>query len=306
MKIKRLAFVLAVLAAMVTMSGPVSASGHPMKPFILASNGSGDMAAAVADVKSRITNAGFEIVGSYSPYPTATILIFTSDALKAAAAKSEFGAYGAAQRASITDVNGKIQVAYTNPSYMAGGYRMKGNLEDISKTLVGALGKKMEYGSEDGMTDEDLREYHYMFGMEYFTDPQWLAEYASYDEAMAAVEKGLAAGAMGVTKVYRIDVPGKEETVFGVAMNGSKGGGEQQDDTFLMKEIDFKPIRSTAHLPYEMVVSGGTVYALSARFRIALNFPDLSMMGDNSFLNIMDSPDAIKTALTAVAMGGAK
>ncbi len=303
MKTKLLAFAIAVLVA---MGGPASASDHAMKPFILASNEPGDMATAVAGVKAKITGAGFEIVGTYSPYATATIVIFTNDALKANAAKSEFGAYGAAQRASVTDMNGKIQVAYTNPSYMAGGYRMKGNLEGVTKTLVGALGKKMEYGPEDGMTEEDLREYHYMFGMEYFTDPQWLAEYAGYDEAIAAVEKGLAAGTMGVTKVYRIDVPGKKETVFGVALDGSKGGGNQQDDTFLMKEIDFKPIRSTAHLPYEMVVSDKIVYALSARFRIALNFPDLSMMGDNSFLNIMESPDAIKMALTAVAEGGNK
>mgnify|MGYP001608865981 FL=1 len=113
----------------------------------------------------------------------------------------------------------------------------------------------------------------------------------------------VAAGTSGITKVYRIDIPGKEETVFGVAMDGKKGSGKMQDDTFLMSEIDFKATRSSAHLPYEIVVSGKTAYALSARFRIAISFPDLSMMGDNSFMNIMDSPDAIKKALTLAAGG---
>jgi hypothetical protein len=70
--------------------------------------------------------------------------------------------------------------------------------------------------------------------------------------------------------------------------------------------IDFKELRSTAHLPYEILVSGNKVYHLYARFRIAINFPDLSMMGDNSFMNIVESPEAIKKALTKVAGGQVK
>jgi hypothetical protein len=43
---------------------------------------------------------------------------------------------------------------------------------------------------------------------------------------------------------------------------------------------------------------------LHARFRIAVDFPDLSMMGANSFMNIMPTPDAIRNSLTQAA--GAK
>ena len=75
------------------------------------------------------------------------------------------------------------------------------------------------------------------------------------------------------------------------------------DESFIMNEIDFKPVRSTGHLPYEILVKGSEVEALHARFRIAINFPDLSMMGANSFMNIMPSPDAIKEALTLGAGG---
>ena len=112
------------------------------------------------------------------------------------------------------------------------------------------------------------------------------------------MEKSLAAGKGGVSKVYRIDVPGKDESVFGVAMTKKCSG-----DKFVMSNIDFKPVRSTAHLPYEMLVSGKKVYALYARFRIAINFPDLKMMGDNSFFKIMCAPDAIEEALTLGAGG---
>ena len=69
------------------------------------------------------------------------------------------------------------------------------------------------------------------------------------------------------------------------------------DDKFIMSEIDFRDIKSTAHLPYEVLVSGNKAYALYARFRIAIDFPDLSMMGSNSFMNIMKTPEAIRKAL---------
>ena len=73
-----------------------------------------------------------------------------------------------------------------------------------------------------------------------------------------------------------------------------------------MEKIDFKAIKSSGHLPYEMVISGNKVYALPAEFRIAISFPDLSMMGSNSFASIMCAPNAIKSALTFGAGGTAE
>jgi len=295
------AALLVMLAISFSVVDASAASKDKYKPFVLASKRAGEIAATVADVSAKLTAAGLEIVGTYSPYPTATILIVTNDEMKKAAAKSDRGGFGAAQRVSITDHKGEIQVAYTNPYYMAAAYRMEGNLDFAAKALEGALGKTREYGMSGGMSDSDLRDYHYMFGMEYFTDPHYLSRFANHADAVAAVEKGLAAGTSGISKVFRIDIPGKDEVLFGIAMNGTKGAGDQQDDKFLMSEIDFKDIRSTAHLPYEMLVTNNRVYSLSARFRIAISFPDLAMMGDNSFMNIMDSPNTIKAALTSVA-----
>ncbi len=299
------ALLILAVAVLAAPAGASDSSEHKMKPFVLASSAAGDMKAVVAEVTGKLKGAGFEIVGSYSPYPTATIIVVTNDALKAAVAKSKFGGYGAAQRVSVTAIKGKIQVAYTNPTYMASAYRMKDKLAGAHALLAQALGKGKEYGpdDDDAMNDEDLREYQYMWGMEDFTDHFLMAEHASYQAAVDAVEKNLAKGVKGVTKVYRIDIPGKEETVFGVAMKGNGEKEKDQDDAYLMAEIDFKDIRSTAHLPYELLVTGAKVYSQSARFRIAINFPDLSMMGDNSFMNIMGAPDAIKNALTLAAGG---
>ena len=273
-----------------------------LKPFVLGSRGPGSVAEKAAAVKTALTAQGFTIAGEYSPFPDADVIVATNDELKNTAAKSEHGGFGAAVRVSVTKVKDEVQVAYTNPVYMANAYRMQGDLADVSAKLAAALGRKEEFGAK-GLTAKKLRSYHYMMGMEYFTDPSVLAEYGSFEEAAAAVEAGLAAGKGGVTKVYRVDIPGKKEAVFGVAMKAASDADKYMDDKFIMSEIDFRDLKSTAHLPYEMLVSGNKVYALYARFRIATSFPDLSMMGKNSFMNIMKSPEAIRKALVQAAGG---
>jgi hypothetical protein len=268
-----------------------------LKPFVLASKGAGTIAEKTDQAKAALVAGGFTVVGDYSPYADAEILIVTNDELKKNAAESEYGGFGAIQRVAITKVKDEIQVSYTNPVYMANAYRMKGNLSDVSAKLATALGKVEEFGSAQGMTARQARKYHYMFGMEYFNEPSVLAEYPSYEEAVRSVDAKLGSNKNGVTKVYRVDIPGKQEAVFGVAMKGATDDDKYMDDRFIMNEIDFHDIRSTAHLPYEVLVSGNKVYALYARFRIAINFPDLSMMGKHSFMNIMKTPNAIRDVL---------
>ncbi len=290
-------------AAVLSMASMVANAASEMKPFILGSTGTGAVADKVADVKKSLTDNGFEVVGEYSPYESAHIIVVTNGTLKKAAGSHERGGYAAGQRVAITKVGDQLQITYTNPVYMAAAYHVKGDLSSVANSLKTALGSMQEYGPAEGLSAEDIAGYHYTFGMEYFDEPYDLASYGSYEEAVAAVEKGLAANAGGATKVYRIDIPGKKQTLFGVALSSESTGNKYMDDTFIMSEIDFKDIRSTAHLPYDILVTGDTAEALHARFRIAINFPDLSMMGSNSFMNIMPSPDAIKESLTQTAGG---
>jgi hypothetical protein len=273
-----------------------SAEDAVLKPFVLGSKGAGDLVQKVEATKAALTKAGFTVVGTYSPYANTTIVIATNDELKTTAAKSENGGFGAAQRVSIVKVKDEVQVAYANPAYWANIYRMAGDLKDTATKLQAALGKVEEFGAK-GMTAAQLRKYHYKMMMPYFDDPDRLVLHASHEEAVRQVEAGLAAGKQGVTKVYRIDIPGKKEVVFGVAMKGSTEKDKYIDDKFIMSEIDFKDVKSAAHLPYEILVVDRFVFAQSARFRIAASFPDLSMMGENSFMRIMEAPDAIKKAL---------
>jgi hypothetical protein len=288
------------VAALVLLlaAGVAGAADPKMKPFVLASRGSGDPGPIVADTAAKLSAAGFAVAGRYEPYPGATVLVVTSGDLKAAAAQQRFGSYGAAQRVTITRVGDEVQVAYTNPLYMAAAYRMKADLAAVAAKLAATLGSIEEYGPSDGKTANDLRGYHYMFSMPYFDEPWTIATYPSQAEALAAVQAGLAAGKGKTRQVYRIDVS-PDETVIGVGLADGCGA-----DANVMKSIDFKPLRSTGHLPYEVVVSRGEVLALQAKFRIAVNFPDLSMMGDHSFMAIRCAPDSIEAALKLAA--GAK
>lgn len=273
------------------------------KPFILASRGSGDMVAKVAEVKDALKGAGFDIVADYEPYENAHVIIFTNNAIKAVAAKSEYGGYAMAQRAAVTKVGNELQVSYVNPTYMAYAYRLKSDLASTADTLAKALGKVEEFGSEKGLSERKLAKYHYTFGMEYFSDPYELATYGSYAEALKAVEKNLASNNVGVREIYRLDVPGKEEAIFGVSMHAGPDGDKYMDDKFQMDIVDFGDLKGTPYLPYEVMVTGNRVVAMHMRFRMAVNYPDLKMMGDNSFMKLMPSPEAIRKALTT-AVGG--
>lgn len=291
----RLKFKSVLLSALFLFSSAVLAEDALLKPFVLASKSAGTVTEKTAQVKGALAAAGFSVVGEYAPYAGADIVIITNDDLKKNAAASEFGGYGAVQRVAITEVGKEVQVSYTNPVYMSNVYRMQGDLSGVAAALATALGKVEEFGAH-GMTAKQARKYHYTFGMEYFNEPSVLAEYGSYDEAVQAVDSKLANNKNGVSKVYRVDIPGKQESVFGVGLKGS-GDNKSMDDQYIMNEIDFQDVKSTAHLPYEVLVSGNKVYALYARFRIAINFPDLSMMGSHSFMNIMKAPEAIRHAL---------
>ena len=299
-----------VIAGLVSFMSAGNALAERVQPFILGSSGPADMANVVSATKEKITGAGFEIVGTHAPYEGAEIIIFTNDEMKAAATKSERGGYGAAMRVSVTQNGDNVEVAYTNPKYWANAYRMNDNLDGVSSKLASALGAEKQFSSGDKeLTPEKMRKYHYTFMMEYFDDPSDLASYDSHDEAVKAVEAALAAGNGAATQVYKISVgkdsEGKEMTLFGVGLKG-KNEKDCSGDVFVMSSIDKDTPRSTAHLPYEMLVYGSEVEALYGRFRIALSWPHLPMMKSETgatFMSVMCSPDAIKNALTEAAGG---
>ena len=141
-------------------------------------------------------------------------------------------------------------------------------------------------------------------GMQRFDDPYELGSFASYEDAVAAVEKGLAIPGDALTQVYRIDIPGKQQTVFGVGMKMTNEDESDIDSDYQMSIVDFEGCKKRAYFPYEILVDGNNVEALHMKFRMALHFPNLSMTGKHGFTKLMSAPGETEEVLEA--MVGAK
>ena len=295
MTLKKTIFICCLAAVLFAVSGVSWAEDAALKPFVLAYRGAGTIEAKLGEVKAAVEREGFQVVGEYTPYKGTHIIVVTNEALKNNATKSGFGAYGACLRISITEKAKDLQVSYLNPLYMAQAYRMKDGLADIAAKMEKALGRKEMFGSKKGIKSAKLRDYHYMMLMPYFSDQVELAKHKSYEEAVKTVESSLAAGKGGTVKVYRVDLPGKKESVFGIGIREGEGADEA-----VMKTVDFGELKQAAHLPYELIISDSTVYMLHGKFRIAVDFPDLTM---GTFMKISGAPSAIEARLKQVAEG---
>jgi hypothetical protein len=166
---------------------------------------------------------------------------------------------------------------------------MKGYLSSTRKKLAKTLGYVKDFGGE-GVDSNKLANYNYGFGLEKFNGFMDLAEHKSYKAALEFVEKGFNRNFKNMEKVYRIDIPGKNQTIFGISLKNDVKDQEFLNDGFVMDIIDNKEFRRSAHLPYELMVVGKRVIMMHPHFRIAVNFPDLRMFGQHSFGKLMDLP----------------
>lgn len=291
-----------VFATAALVIAPMTQAQDKLQPYVLAYEGGGDLAAEVGKVKDRLTAAGFEILGSYQPYADAEVIGVTSASLKQTAAAEKNGAFAAVVRVAVTLVGGKAQVSYQHPTYMAAAYRLDASLEDVAAALKASLGAAKRYGTAEGRSVKDLKDYHYLVGMEYFDDFYQLAKHKRYEDAVKTVEANLAKKVGGAAQVYKLEIPGKQVTVFGVS-RAAAIDKNANDKTIMADTVDKTfDIKTTAYLPYEIVVDGKEVRALHMRFRMAVWHPDLTMV---TFGKIVASPAAIEALLKDVA-GGAK
>ncbi len=253
------------------------------KPFVSAAPAGGSVTEAAGAVKKKLEAGGFEIVGDYSPYVdnSALILGITNPEMKKAAAAHQTGGFGAVLRVSVTNNNGVIEVSYTNPPYQGLAYRI-GELKDVDAALRKALGAGEPFGAE-GLSAEQLNDYHYMAFMPTFEDAKKMASFGSHAEAVAALEGAMQKPESDMKPVWKVSVS-PDQTIIGVNLNGGEWKGQMKN---IMAKIDLQSPKSTAALPWEFLVSGKDVYYLPGKFRIALMFPDLSM---GSFMKISDIP----------------
>ena len=295
MKTKLLPLLLPVLLFCMT-----AAADTAYQPFVLASINDAGLEQQTEATVDALIGAGFTIAGQYSPLENTSVIVVTSPELQEIAAKSDKGGYGAGERVSVTEREGKTEVAFINPLYIQYAYRLKGDMQGVYDQLSEALGNVETFGAEKQMTAKKLGKYHYKPMMPYFDDPYELGSFDSHEAAIAAVETGLAAEGDALTLVYRIDIPGKNQTVFGVGMKATSDAEDDIDEEHQLAIVDFEGYSKVAYYPYEILVDGSNVEALHMKFRMAVHYPDLSMMGAHGFTKLMSAPGATEDAFEAL------
>ncbi|MBC8174220.1 MAG: hypothetical protein H8E82_00990 [Candidatus Marinimicrobia bacterium] len=270
-----------------------------MKPYILATECEMNVSDAVSAVREKLLEEEFEILGDYSPAgeDTRRVLIVTHDELIDAVQQiGGFAGFAAAQRIACTWENGSTYISYVDPEYIGNAYFQKNypfvenNIKAVSNKLKTALKnigspRFRPFGSEDGLTPNKLQKYHYMFGMEYFEDVVELNTFNHFEEAKSTIEANFNDGNNGTIPVYSIEIPDKRLKLYGVGLSGERG------ESHFLPIIDINTPKHSAFLPYEILVMDNEVVMLHGRYRIALSFPDLTMM---TFGRIMSTPGDIE------------
>jgi hypothetical protein len=257
-----------------------------------------DLSVQLSLVEKKLTAEGFAVVGRHTPVgmPGRASLVVTDPGVLDAIRTIGGSAIVASGIRVAVQADGSV--SYINPDYWYRAY-LRGQFKtaqvavgSVKQRLAKALGAGADFGGD--VPEADLSSYRYMLGMERFdSSNSELKQYASFDEALKAVQDNLAKGVGSTSRVYELVLADNKQAVFGVAMN-NPGDGEG----WWVNKIGPEHM---AGLPYELFIVDNKVFALYARYRIALAWPALGM---GQFMGIINAPDAIRKTLARVAGGG--
>ncbi|MFW6021243.1 MAG: hypothetical protein ACOCPR_04060 [Guyparkeria sp.] len=270
------------------------------QPFIQGEPLDGDIDASAEAARDKLAAQGFDVVGDYAPTEGVRVLVVTNDTLLDTAAQSPRGGYGAVLSVALEQTDAGTLVSYQHPQYVAHGYRLESDNEPVFQSLASALGATGYFGAEP-ISSANLRTYQYAFGLETFGDPVDLGGFDSFDAADRQIVARADDEARGTELVYRVRIPGRDQVVYGVGMHTDDANA---NGAALVEAVDQDAPRGYAFLPHPVLLDGSEAETLSLRFRMALFYPDLPMMGgDASFFKLRKAPDAINQLMIDVVGG---
>ncbi|MFP4251735.1 MAG: hypothetical protein ACLFRM_03755 [Guyparkeria sp.] len=270
------------------------------QPFIQGEPLDGDIDASAEIARDKLAAQGFDLVGDYAPTEGVRVLVVTNDTLLDTAAQSPRGGYGAVLSVALEQADAGTLVSYQHPQYVAHGYRLESDNEPVFQSLASALGATGYFGAEP-ISSANLRTYQYAFGLETFGDPVDLGGFDSFDAADRQIAARADDEARGTELVYRVRIPGRDQVVYGVGMHTDDANA---NGAALVEAVDQDAPRGYAFLPHPVLLDGSDAETLSLRFRMALFYPDLPMMGgDASFFKLRKAPDAINQLMIDVVDG---
>jgi len=284
----------AACAAFLAAAAGVQAE-ETYQPLVAATLGGTSVESVTKSVVRTLEAHGLEVVGQYSPYSdgSAVIVGVTSQALRDAAASEKYGGFGGVVRVAITNNKGTIEVSYVNPIYMGYSYHI-GDLKTVSDELAKALGRKQTFGAK-GLTAKELDGYHYMMFMPYFNDRKVIARFGSHEEAVRKVKAALGSPKSDMSEIWEVKLS-PDQTLFGVQLHRGKWSNDRVQKT--MEILDTETPKSTASLPWELLVTGKELVYLPGKFRIAIMFPDLTM---GTFMKIAEVPEDMAESAEGLA-----
>lgn len=270
---------------------------HALQPYVAGDKvAGGDVKAVMAAAEQKLTAAGFTVVGRHNPpgLPQHGSIIVTEPGFSAAL--TQIGGSAVVGLPIRIGVKTDGTVSYQNLEYWQRAY-LRGNygkadaaVKATSGKLQQALGAGKPFGGD--VKPEDLPTYRYMAGMERFDDKSELKAHASFDEAVKTIRDNLAKGVAKTAKVYEVVMPEKKLAVFGVATNDPEDG-----EGWWANKIGPDHV---AALPWEIFVVDNKTYALFARYRTALAWPELGMF---QFMKVGSHPDSNQGMMAKVAGG---
>lgn len=269
-------------------------------PFYNCGQVDGDIKTIKEKVKTALKAKGYSITGGYyvANKSSMYVLTFTSKNLQKACLKvKDRGILASNLRVGFQKVGDKVELSMINPKYMFLGYLRKGY--DANKTALNKINSEVKLVMKSfankqkafggSLTETELKKYHYMAMMPYFDDPVELNEFDSFEDAIATIDKNLAAKKGNTKKVYKLKFTSSKMAVYGVALLDKEEG-----------EGHFLPIVGKKHftaMPYEIVVIGKTATMLHGKFRFAMYWPSLTM---GTFTKIISTPGNVEDALEAL------
>lgn len=229
----------------------------------------------VEGVKSKLSTAGFEVVGTYKSDAGTTVL-FTNAGMKAMANKPSRG-FAAVGRLLVDENNKQLSIA--NPIYFGKAFMQKEYNHATSAAALASLEKAFGplKDSEDKWEFAGLADYHFMMSMPYYADMDVVGT-GSTAELVAKAK-----AAKGTTAVVQV---GADSYVAFVELDKRTSG--------FVKKIGSQ---NGEILPYAVLIEGGEAKALNAKYFIAISYPLLTM---TEFMGIATVPDAITKGLQKI------
>ena len=295
MKVKKLLSVLIVIfICSVSMSAQDITSYYKV----------GTVKGSIKEVSTKVTDAlkakGFKVFGSYFPqgkYSNKVIVFTKSDLYKIALVGKDQRVMASMLKVGLMKKADKVEVSLLNPDYIFNAYlrdkysSYKTKLDKITNDVKAAL---KTVGTDftpfgGSLTAKELKKYHYMMAMPYFTDPIELKVFSSFEEGVKTIEANLKAKKGSTKKVYSLKFINSKIALYGVGLLDKAKG-----------EASFMPKIGSSHvaaMPYELLLIDKKAIMLHGKFRLALHWPKLSM---GQFMKISSTPGNIEDMLKAL------